>query len=339
VYSRRVRRFASTAAACSLVALVSTRAHAGAEESIRIDYRAPAGCPNDAAFAADVRARTTRWRIETGDAPARHFVIEVAPRGPRVHGRLLVTDVGGESTVREVDGDTCDEVAEALALMTALAIDPHASLVPISRPAPPPPPPPPPPPAVATTNAPVFESTPDAHSTRWRLAAGAHAGAAGGVAPMLAAGMDAFVDAALARGSAWSPGVRLRLAYNEALPVSTTAGTAKFWRLVGGLAVCPLRLDVIPSTLALVPCGAFDAGEVDATGTDTPNGRHERRTWLDVGAVGRLDWALSAYVSIEIEGGALFPLLRYHSTFPTLAVYDTPFVAGFAGAGAAVRFW
>ena len=335
-----MRRFASTAAACSFLALASTQAHADGNEPIRIDYRAPTGCPDEAAFSADVRARTTRWRIETGDAPARRFVVELAPRAARVHGRLLVTAVNGETAVREVDGATCDEVAEALALMTALAIDPHASLAPIPRPAPPSPPPPAPPaPPLATMNAAVAEKPLQPPSSRWRLAAGAHAGAAGGVAPVLAAGMDAFVDATLARASVWSPSARLLLAYNEALPVSTTAGTAKFWRLVGGLALCPLRLEVIASTLALVPCAALDVGAVDATGTDTPNGRHERRTWLDTGITGRLEWAVGARVSLEVEGGALFPLFRYHSTFPTLAVYDTPLVAGFAGAGAAVRFW
>ena len=143
----------------------------GRGRTIRIEYAAPSQCPDQASFLDEVRERTTRWHPETGPAPVRRFVIEVTPREGGMRGRLALTDIAGVSAVREVDGATCSDVVEALALMTALAIDPHASIAPIRK-APPPPPPaelPPPPPPAPPRPPPTHEAPPSPPPARWRF--------------------------------------------------------------------------------------------------------------------------------------------------------------------------
>ena len=68
--------------------------------------------------------------IARGTQPGRTFEINVDAVGGRSRGRLRILAAGGEATAREVSAGSCDEVASALALVTALAIDPDAPLSP-----------------------------------------------------------------------------------------------------------------------------------------------------------------------------------------------------------------
>jgi hypothetical protein len=55
----------------------------------------------------------------------RVFVVTITAADPLFAGRLEIEGPGTEVSVRNVSGYTCDAVMEALALMTALAIDPN----------------------------------------------------------------------------------------------------------------------------------------------------------------------------------------------------------------------
>src|SRR5512136_1399882 len=95
-------------------------------ESVRIDYAAPTGCPDATAFMHSLRERTTRFREAAPDEQARGFLVRVKAVGSAFSGRLEIRSPDGPTAVRNVEAAVCDEVSSALALITALTIDPNA---------------------------------------------------------------------------------------------------------------------------------------------------------------------------------------------------------------------
>src|SRR5262249_9212923 len=87
-------------------------------DAIHIEYSAPAGCPSEAEFAWQVRAR-----VRQVGAPARKYAVVLTVDGTRARGTLRVEEET-RTTVRDISGATCDEIAEGLALIMALVIDP-----------------------------------------------------------------------------------------------------------------------------------------------------------------------------------------------------------------------
>src|SRR5258708_11352388 len=104
-------------------------------DNIQITYAAPAGCPSDATFLWQVRSR-----IHEVHALAAHYEVVLSSEGRQMRGVLRVEEENREA-VRELAGASCDEVAEGLALIMALLIDPGASTAP-ARDLPPATPPP-----------------------------------------------------------------------------------------------------------------------------------------------------------------------------------------------------
>ena len=337
--SRRRAHGAALGALTGLaIAIAPPRAWADGEEPLRIEYRGIPVCPSQAEFVDAVRARTARWRDALVGESARRFVIDVASRGGAVHGRLIVTTVRQEEARREVVGASCAVVVETLALMTALAIDPLASLAPALGV----------PPGQAASPArivarplvaKVAPTAPAPPAAAWRMSAGSHAMAGAGMAPDLTVGLDAFIDVRYDRpGTVMSPSARLLLEGIESGLTATRAGTARFDRLLGGLELCPMRISLGTAPLSFVPCATFDAGVVDGIGLDTARARTRGRLWMTAGLAGRLAWTLTHRVEFEAGGGAVFPATRDTFLFPSLPVYAVPLVAGFARVGVALRF-
>ena len=95
-------------------------------EHIRIQFSAPPRCPDGTAFLGALRQRTGRFQLVSGAEQTRVFVVTIAHADSLVSGRLEIQGPGTEVSLRSVSGNTCDEVMAALALMTALAIDPSS---------------------------------------------------------------------------------------------------------------------------------------------------------------------------------------------------------------------
>jgi hypothetical protein len=112
------------------------------KETIALDYTASSGCPDRAKFVERVHTFTSKADIASDDGlPHRKFGIRVVRSAGVVRGELTIDDRGAKTT-RDVSGNTCDEVVSALALATAIAVDPEAlSGEPVSAPTPPPEPP------------------------------------------------------------------------------------------------------------------------------------------------------------------------------------------------------
>ena len=99
-----------------------------AEQPIRVTYRASEGCPDEGSFFARVRARAVKARLAQSGPEARRaraFDVEI-DAGPPASGRVTVGDSDHPDGMRRVEAETCAEVADALALVIALAIEPRA---------------------------------------------------------------------------------------------------------------------------------------------------------------------------------------------------------------------
>lgn len=96
-------------------AAITTAAHAAP----RLDYRAAPGCPADTEFLAAVEARGGNVDLAGGSANGIDVVIERTSDGYR--GTVRVKDTEQSSEAREVSSAACGEVADGLAIVTALA--------------------------------------------------------------------------------------------------------------------------------------------------------------------------------------------------------------------------
>lgn len=107
-----------------------------AEESepLALRYDAAAECPDSRVFFGQIAARTTRVRAPKDGETARalHVRLARAAAGTGFIGHLHFEDGSKSTSPRVVEGASCAEVAEALGLVAALAVDPAASTAPVA---------------------------------------------------------------------------------------------------------------------------------------------------------------------------------------------------------------
>ena len=292
---------------------------------MRLDYDAPAGCPDSTAFAAEVRARAPR--TSNVAAPAVNVKITASSSPPPANafeGSVVITDDSGESPSRAVRGDSCAEVVRALALAVAMTFDPAESAPPPAVIAPPPPAPAAPDRAGETT-APAPE--------RLHIAAGLIGSAESGVGPLVAPAVGIYGDLAAASLS-------LRLGATRAVSpiVERAVGSARFARTTATLDACPLRWRATANVSA-VPCVAIEIGSLTSDGRSTVDPESASRLWIATGLSARLVWEAAGPLFFELEGRANVPLTRDTFIFrPAEEVFKAPIVAFSAGLSAGVRF-
>ena len=318
-------------------------------ESVRIDYAAPAGCPDATAFLRSLRERTTRFREAETDEQARKFLVRVRTVGSSFSGRLEIRSPDGRTAVRNVDATICDEVSNALALITALTIDPNALTgspkgggksqaepTPGSAAGSDGQRSPPSTAAVATLPPPAALEA----SQPWRWSAGLQGHTTFLVSPALGYGGDIFVEAEAPVSSRLGPAVRMAIFLNQSDVELPTGAAARFqWALVE-VEGCPIRLG--GTRLALHPCLALRLGVIHGEGRRISQPKQTVSLWSDAGPAFRLRLAVTARLLLEAQGGLMLPFRR--ATFdivdmgsPTTA-YSVPRLGGSAGIGVAYRF-
>jgi hypothetical protein len=351
---RGERRAAAVTAAALAIALAAISAAATAAaadtEPIRIRFEAPPGCPSEAAFLDQVRARTAKARVAAASEKARTFAVRLTQEGRSIHGRLAIEDAASQTELREVTGERCAEVVSALALITALAVDPHASTAPPARlpaaplassapsigsdpgapgsstaPSAPVAPPrarlPPnhpapylPPPSWADLDVsplPVIPEIPGEMPSKWRFTAGLEIAAVGGFAPPLVAGSTLFVEATLTDHRAFAFAPSIRLAAIQA--ESGYVGPAP---IVARFQLHAARAEVCPmrvvfaSDLAIAPCAWFEVGSLFAEGWGSVASGSSNRPWAAPGFGGRFRWTIAGEIELQIEGSGSLPLVR-----------------------------
>ena len=371
------RRLAPTAVVLlPLAAILAAPARADVEP-IRLTYRAYPGCPSESRFVEDVTARTGRARPATPAETARTFVVTVTRETGTVHGLLSIASLDGAVSRREVTGDTCTEVVAALALITALAIDPLAttapegpleaqapsideaaalapSAVPPSSPpaaptasSPPVPPPaegPPSTPAPAPIGPPPRAVSTDAPRSpnRMRWAIGVENHGLVGLVPAWGYGGGVFVAVAGTPRGYLVPSFRASLlAAATHVDLTPAVGADLEW-FVTRLEGCPLRFAWDPR-LALYLCVAVDVGVLRSAGSGLPSTVVDLNPWLAPAALAHLTWAALGNLFVEAGGGVTAQATRYsfyfeQSSVPGAPVNRTPLLAATLDLGVGYRF-
>jgi hypothetical protein len=347
-------RFATLALPLAAVVLPFARANAeGAAVPVRVDSHGGLGCPTES-FAGRLLARDTHIRLAQPNEPAPLVIVRIDRDGRSVHGHIVIRDVDGTQSERNVRGDTCESVSGALVLVAAIAIDPtlsigtasdsttdagtpsgtnteeaaaapssttadhpDASWADASR-------------ATTTTERESSHAPPVDRRLGWHAATGGGAGIESGAAPAAVLTWSAFFEVTKNTDHVLAPIVRLLFEHSNSGDQDVTGGAVRFVRNLGVIDACPLQASVGP--LRLLPCLELEAGVVNASGHDVTPTRSEARPWLALGAVGRVRYVPISPLFLEVSGGLRVPLLRDHFYFePNNTVFEAPALSGFAG--------
>lgn len=298
---------------------------------VRLELTAPNGCSSLRELLASIQRRNGRVRLASDREPAvaLHVTLHADDQGA-ASGELTVQTKQGESSARSVTGPSCEAVVDALALTAALSLGSYEFSPPPAPAASPVPAPPvsPAAPPVPATDAPSSRSP-----SRWQWEAGAQASLGRMVAPHLQAGGGLLGRARWERPSAFSPSLTLSLSHtrNELFESSRHVGMA----LTGlSLAICPFSLR-LHAAVRVEPCAAASAAELKASGRELPAAATVSRAWWGAGALARVSVSPWSGLSLEVEGGALVPLVERHFVVEPSgrSLGSTPEVAPFVTAG------
>jgi hypothetical protein len=94
---------------------------------LQFEYQGAATCPDKQRFISEVHELTDKARFSAeGETPSdRQLRVVIAARKSGFSGQMSLKDETGTS-LREIEGESCEEVVGALALALALALDPNA---------------------------------------------------------------------------------------------------------------------------------------------------------------------------------------------------------------------
>ena len=110
--------------------IVGTTLGAHAREPVDLRYEAPSGCPTQADFVTAVESRGGQFTPKARGEGARALVVSIRRQGSAFTGSLQVSRFDGVSGAREVQGATCQEVVDALAVVAAIDLRPAQDATP-----------------------------------------------------------------------------------------------------------------------------------------------------------------------------------------------------------------
>jgi len=335
-----------------LCAALPARAQAGPE----LRYSAPRGCPTASEFQRAVRARL---KSDTEKWPTTTFEVEVSRVGASSVAELVFLAADGTPVRRSVEGDGCAQAVDAIALITALAIDAWVEQrlrEEAERNAEPPPPEKPADSAKPET-APVVDEPARREPPRVPLAIETGIGFRSGSphGPEVSFGGDAFVG--IRSHAPWPLAARLGFAYESTGNVVVRDGTqrigeARFDWTAAQLEACPIFFQLSDAALldlcAQVQIGALFVSTVAGSGLQAMDS--SPAFWASAEALGRLQLAPVSLFRFELYGGVVIP---FHSgaegrsfvvdcgsacSEPELEVFRIPVIGWSAGARVALSF-
>jgi hypothetical protein len=314
--------------AIAIVVIASVRTAAADVERVRLDYAAPPECPDRAAFVAQVGERTAALELDEGgdaegaslssdDRRERRFAVTITAVDDGFTGVLVVDDVAD----KQLAARRCDDLVAALALVTALAIDPEGRAVPRGE----------------------VAALPARRRRPVQAIAGGLVERGVAPAPLLAASVQLRIDQpAIERSSRTEPprGRRWRLGAAMALVVGRDTseveggGRARFTYVVARPSGCVLQ----ELRVELAACANASIGVIRVAAEEIVNARALDRLWLSAGAGVLVRWPTRSRGFAQLELGASAPILRDRYRFnPGLVVHETPVVTGWLGVGVGVR--
>jgi hypothetical protein len=295
-----------------------------------LTYEAPAGCPGEATFDADVADHVH----DRSRAAGIEVNVTIEERQKVYVGRLAALDESKTRSSRQIEGKTCSDVAHALAFLAGLVIELggriEADSSPVQGPSPAPPP------AAAPPRGPARAAPPDMVSARAiDVSLVLLAGAVGGFGPLVRATGELGIDLS-APPALLAPSLRL-VGFGGDSFLDGSGGSATLWFAGARLEICPLRFG--NSTIALRPCAGGELGDVHAQGQIAFEPRSVNEVWASAEVTLRVQWFVRKAFFVELGGGPVVPLARTHYYFePDQTLYVVPQLTARGAAGLGVRF-
>jgi len=297
--------------------------HAEETGAFSLSWQAPAGCPSRDELRAQV-ARLLGGTIRVphgGDIRAR-AVVE--------HGQnwslAIETESSGRPGQRAIEAASCQDLADATALIIALMIDPDAVAAHAAQPKPIPAPPPP-----DSRPAP----SPKRRSVEYLV--GVHAAASQGTLPSFDVGAGGGIGLA---GRRWR--VELRGTYglrrDQTVAAAALPGASgQFSFAAAALAAC---LNFRWGGLALGPCADAELGLVSAKGVGVSESFPAQTLWSALGGGAFAAIPLGPHLSLPLHLDVLAPLQRTEFVLKNVPgrVFKAPAVGGRLSAGIELHF-
>jgi hypothetical protein len=310
----------------------------GSATVVALEFIGPPGCGSESQFKASVATRSERIQFGSSADDQRRVRVELSRRGGNVVlATLTLIQSSGRRSARKIEASSCDEAVDAIALVTAVTLDPlgvslsatpshknvggsggtsgassgggsggsaatSAGSSPVAAAS-----------SSETSSAgaagaiPTYETIPGPlpgeEGPAWfgpgevTWIAGAAVIGTWGPAPEMMPGAALFASVSNERRSVLSPSLRLRLSHSEAGGFEESGGTASFRVDVATLELCPLRLGT--TEVNLRPCGFASGGILGASGSDTTEPQEHNRPWGAAG--GSLILAIRPVEQLQIE--------------------------------------
>lgn len=312
------------------VGLLASDGHADEHRPVRLRLEVEAACTDGDDFGRRLRSRSSRLDVGADDGAIKVAVtIPAAGPGERVEGTMQVGD-----SIRRVEGATCEEIADALSLVTALMFDPEAGTAsplppPVTTPAASETAPPAPPPPVAIES-PVLPPPALEDDKRWAI--GMHGvGAAIEEVPI---GASVFGEMTLGRDLST---LTLRLAlttYSASVELGPRAANMA-WSFLAPQ-VCPLRIRAGP--LSVFPCAGVAVGVLSSEPTrGAARPRSLTRAWFAPRGAVRARVGVAPRLGVEVEAGLDVPRIRDRYSFGDVEAYRVPAVVPSLAVGVAME--
>jgi hypothetical protein len=307
----------------------------GAVTRARLEVRAGAECMSRTDLVARVASRSPRI-LFVDDAPIAAQVSLTSSRPGNVIAELILAAAGAEQTPRRFVARSCDEAADAIAVIIAVTLDPtlkrrsaadleQGGARPTDATTAPPAPTAPgdgaAPPAAKPDDQPARAKEPTPPPTVEAPAASRPPGGpalqvgvslAGqtifGPAPAVMPGVAVYGMAALDREGLWAPALFIGATHVWRGSLSQPGGAASFTLDAASLDACPLRL--VLARLAARPCASALVGRMASSGTETDAPSSFARPFAAVGAAVSAGFGLGSRVEIALRLGIGWTLTR-----------------------------
>lgn len=332
----------------------------GALGALDMTYEAPPPptCPSHADLSRAVARRIEPTWLTQADV--RRFTVRIVRTDRGEWAGRLDVEHAGRSRGREIRAATCAEVAAALVVFIAIALDPVAAEGPDEAPAPLPEPPQDgdprstqpsgdpqtgevalPAPTKSSARRPAVDGAVALPSWTWSALAdvvylrvpepawGARVGGQLAKRVRSASGFD------------FSPGLRVFWGFADFATYPERAGKVALRYQAAQVQGCAAF--GLPSIrLSLTPCVGADFGTLESTARDLRQGAHAEATWRAANGSVRAAWSILSWLAVELEVGAIVPFERptFGLSQPTRVAYRPPpvLLATSGGIGLNARF-
>jgi hypothetical protein len=325
-------RFARARLAAILAALAPAPGWAAAPAAVpyAVSFAGGDGCPREDEVGADVAAHVH----DPSRAAGARVDLRVTGGGGRFTGELVATDAAGNRGRRAVDGDSCAEVAHALAFLAGMALELGGRLeAPAAAPAPPP---------VAPARATTWVPERAGPAFAGVAALSARGGIAPGLRPVGEIGIELIAQQpvppqppAPPRAAGWAPALRVTAMMGQGRADGASAPLDLL--LTGGrVQFCPVR--IARGRFEGRPCAAAEIGAVRATGDGAAGDPSGTFLWAAGEASLHVRWWATPELFVDAGAGALFPAVRTrYAAAPGEITYAVPAVTGRFALAAGLR--